>query len=191
MLTPADIDKKEFGTTRIKEGYDQDEVDDFLDAVRVALEAALMDQSDAEAEAVSLRSRVAVLQRQLDAYGDHTSTEVIPVITDAQPIVAKVDAPQFTRQLSRVLDAAQRAADEQMAEARAEAEKRIAEAAETARTMLAESTRAADEARMKAQSELFRVQEALNDVRARESVARAFVTEHLTALQNGLESRDV
>lgn len=33
MLTPADIDSKQFATTRLREGYDQDEVDTFLDQV--------------------------------------------------------------------------------------------------------------------------------------------------------------
>lgn len=32
-LTPNDVLNKQFATTRLKEGYDQDEVDDFLDAV--------------------------------------------------------------------------------------------------------------------------------------------------------------
>lgn len=33
MLTPANIERKRFTTTRLKEGYDQNEVDEFLDRV--------------------------------------------------------------------------------------------------------------------------------------------------------------
>jgi DivIVA domain-containing protein len=34
LLTPLDIRNKEFTTHRLREGYDMDEVDDFLDHVR-------------------------------------------------------------------------------------------------------------------------------------------------------------
>jgi DivIVA domain-containing protein len=33
MILPADINRKQFGSTRLKEGYDQNEVDEFLDRV--------------------------------------------------------------------------------------------------------------------------------------------------------------
>ena len=38
MLTPADINSKQFATTRLKEGYDQVDVDDFLDRVQADYE---------------------------------------------------------------------------------------------------------------------------------------------------------
>ena len=38
-LTPEDVVNKRFNPTKFREGYDQDEVDDFLDEVVVALRA--------------------------------------------------------------------------------------------------------------------------------------------------------
>lgn len=57
MLTPADIENKQFGTTRFKEGYDPDEVDNFLDSCGAALEDLHRRLADAE-------QRVKVLQAQ-------------------------------------------------------------------------------------------------------------------------------
>ena len=36
-LTPEDVVNKRFNPTKFREGYDQDEVDDFLDEVMVTL----------------------------------------------------------------------------------------------------------------------------------------------------------
>jgi len=40
-LTPEDVRNKQFSTVRLKEGYDEDEVDEFLDRVRRIDEHAL------------------------------------------------------------------------------------------------------------------------------------------------------
>jgi DivIVA domain-containing protein len=37
LLTPADIDNKKFSTTRLRPGYEQDQVDDFLDEAKAEL----------------------------------------------------------------------------------------------------------------------------------------------------------
>ncbi|MFE6223039.1 DivIVA domain-containing protein [Streptomyces sp. NPDC057854] len=105
MLTPADIGKKQFGTTRLREGYDQDEVDDFLDLVEADYRSALARVTDLEASVVRLRSDLAVAQR---ASADAV-TSVIPV-----PPAAGAE---------RILAAAQRTADQVEAEANTEAGK--------------------------------------------------------------------
>src|SRR5690606_30337536 len=48
MMDPRVIDNKQFGTTRLKEGYDQDEVDNFLD--EVAAELRRLQQALAKAQ---------------------------------------------------------------------------------------------------------------------------------------------
>lgn len=99
MLTPAEIDNKQFGTTRIKEGYDQIEVDSFLDRVvadyRVALERAARAEQDA-----------LILRRKLEAASE-AQTTVLPV-----PPAASAE---------RILVAAQRTADQVESDANAEA----------------------------------------------------------------------
>ena len=55
MLTPADIDSKQFSTTRLKEGYDQNEVDTFLDRVQEDYAFALQQLKKLESDNTALR----------------------------------------------------------------------------------------------------------------------------------------
>src|SRR5262249_49583367 len=51
-LTPADVRNKQFSTTRLRPGYDEEEVDAFLDEVEVELDRLSRETED-------LRSRLA------------------------------------------------------------------------------------------------------------------------------------
>ena len=45
-LTPQDVRNQQFTTVRFREGYDLDEVDNFLDEIEVALSAAILEADD-------------------------------------------------------------------------------------------------------------------------------------------------
>lgn len=100
MITPADIDKKKFGTTRLKEGYDQDEVDAFLDRVAAEYRQTLKQMAEQQEE-------IGRLRRALDSAKNEAATQVLPV------------APAASAE--RILVAAQRTADQVEAEANIEA----------------------------------------------------------------------
>ena len=113
-LTPADIRSVQFSTTRMKSGYDMDEVDAFLDKVEAEL-GALISQTQAarDSEAVlraqcdQLVGRVSELERRLT---EASSMNV------ARPVLAPVstDGGQGS-------DSARHAADQIVSAARAEA----------------------------------------------------------------------
>ncbi|MFF5973753.1 DivIVA domain-containing protein [Streptomyces sp. NPDC012769] len=105
MITPAEIKEKQFATTRIKEGYDQSEVDDFLDRVEVDYRQL----SEQHARQVQ---EIAQLRRALDAARAASSDAVTTVL----PVPAATGA-------ERILVAAQRTADQVEAEANMEAGK--------------------------------------------------------------------
>lgn len=98
MLTPADIEKKQFTTTRFKEGYLPQEVDEFLD--RVA-----SDYAESTNRAEELRSELQASRR--------------PVRGDTQPNMESVN---------RVLLVAQQTAEKQLAEAKTQAAGIVSEA---------------------------------------------------------------
>ncbi|WP_432112878.1 DivIVA domain-containing protein [Streptomyces sp. S1] len=100
MIDPRDIDTKQFGTTRLKEGYDQNEVDDFLDLVAADFRAALT-------RAAALEVENARLKRTVDSVKAEAVTSVLPV-----PPASGAE---------RILVAAQRTADQVEADANAEA----------------------------------------------------------------------
>lgn len=62
-LTPEDVVNKRFQPTKFREGYDQDEVDDFLDELVVELRRLTQDNEDLRQRLLASESRIAELQR--------------------------------------------------------------------------------------------------------------------------------
>jgi DivIVA domain-containing protein len=62
-LTPEDVVNKRFQPTKFREGYDQDEVDDFLDEVVVELRRLNQENEELKQRLVASESRIAELQR--------------------------------------------------------------------------------------------------------------------------------
>jgi DivIVA domain-containing protein len=62
-LTPEDVVNKRFQPTKFREGYDQDEVDDFLDEVVVELRRLTQENEELHQRVVASDSRIAELQR--------------------------------------------------------------------------------------------------------------------------------
>jgi len=171
-LTPQDVANKQFTTVRFKEGYDLDEVDNFLDEVELTLNAITLEVQDLRsvskgtvpdsvreemralgAENTRLKSELDQAQRQLQ------SAQARPGITNDRGAIdvdlkasqdriaaleAQIDsmqrmqAEQAAAMTSttaseqgvasvRILELAQRAADDVLASARIEAENMLAE----------------------------------------------------------------
>ena len=62
-LTPEDVVNKRFNPTKFREGYDQDEVDDFLDEVVVELRRLNQENEELRQRLVAGESRLAEMQR--------------------------------------------------------------------------------------------------------------------------------
>jgi DivIVA domain-containing protein len=62
-LTPEDVVNKRFQPTKFREGYDQDEVDDFLDEVVVELRRLNQENEELRQRLVAGESRISELQR--------------------------------------------------------------------------------------------------------------------------------
>lgn len=81
LLTPKDIRKHTFQTVRFKEGYDVDEVDDFLDQVtetiealgKQAVEGAGQSTQSLGADVAALNGKIAELTTQLQSAKEENS----------------------------------------------------------------------------------------------------------------------
>ncbi|MDQ1548947.1 MAG: hypothetical protein QOD27_605, partial [Microbacteriaceae bacterium] len=62
-LTPEDVVNKRFQPTKFREGYDQDEVDDFLDEVVVELRRLNQENEELRQRLIASESRINELQR--------------------------------------------------------------------------------------------------------------------------------
>jgi len=127
-LIPADIANKQFATTRIKEGYDQDEVDDFLDRVEVAYRNAYQKSLSLEQDNAQLRNQV---NRLTDAPTQQLSMQ---------------KPPQPTALVEKVLQVAEDAAAKHVAEAKEEADEIVRQAGGKAARLVEEATDAAKRA---------------------------------------------
>jgi DivIVA domain-containing protein len=62
-VTPEDIVNKRFQSTKFREGYDQDEVDDFLDEVVVEMRRVVAENDELAQKLGATEGRIAELQR--------------------------------------------------------------------------------------------------------------------------------
>lgn len=133
-LTPQQVSEKKFTSTRFKNGYDETEVDAFLDEV--------------EAELTRLNGEAAALR------AERASAAPTPVVPVAPAVPAPSPSPgddlkptqgEIEEMLRRTLLLGQRAADEAVAEAKAEAEQLRSSARAAAETLRIESEQQASD----------------------------------------------
>ena len=148
MIDPQDIERVEFGTTRLKAGYDPDEVDNYLDRVADSLRAVNESNARFEEENARLRRRVAELERS----ANDTPTTQLPVIAAAEPTAAA----------GRLLELAQKTADDVIAQAQADAVAIQARADESARDTLNDAVAEADKRRRAAEAQAYKAEQDLD-----------------------------
>ena len=85
-LTPEDIVNKRFQSTKFREGYDQDEVDDFLDEVVVEMRRVSEENAQLKTELQAAEARIAELQR---AGGSATPAAPVSTTSMDDPIDAE------------------------------------------------------------------------------------------------------
>jgi DivIVA domain-containing protein len=139
MLDPRDIDNKQFTTTRLKEGYDQKEVDDFLD--RVAEEYKKLQQELAKA----LSENDVLRRRPAEA-----PTMQMPIAQTPSALAEKL------------LAAAEEAGRQHEAEAKAEADRVIREAGGQGARIVEEAQEAAERIKSEGLAEKYRRNEELD-----------------------------
>jgi DivIVA domain-containing protein len=127
-LTAQDVHDKLFTSVRFAKGYDEDEVDAFLDEVEAEITRLTAENDDLRHQLEVARAGGALV----------AAPAATPVVTEAPAMVpsagpaALPPASETEDMLRRTLLLAQRTADEAIAEARAEAAKTLAAAREQA-----------------------------------------------------------
>lgn len=126
-LTPEDVVNKKFQPTKFREGYDQDEVDDFLDEIVVELRRL-------GAENDELRTKLEAAEARLE--GGESAAPARPVST---PAPAVVDDSSATASANDLLTLARRLHEEHVREGVEKRDALIAEGHETATRLVAEA----------------------------------------------------
>jgi len=185
-LTPADVRNKQFSTTRLRPGYDEEEVDAFLDEVEAELDRLIQENEE-------LRAKLAEVLR---GGGKPAMSALSSPLSDQKPpdMMAPPEPPMEYRRpepmhnsvyssednmdtAARVLSLAQQTADQAIADARREADETLGRARREADEVLTKARRQAEQI--------------TGDARARaESLERDAQERHRQAMGSLVQSRE-
>src|SRR5271167_2403371 len=202
-LTPADVHNVAFSKPPIgKRGYNEDEVDAFLDLVEGELTRLIEENSD-------LRQRVAELEQELAGARSGAGvspTQAIPLYEPPLAAAPGISEEEQHLKAARVLALAQDTADrltgtakaqadKLLSDARANAESIVAEARHTAETTVAEARQRADamlsDAQMRSETQLRQAQEKADalqaDAERKHSEIMGTINQQRTVLEGRLE----
>ncbi|MBN9177061.1 MAG: DivIVA domain-containing protein [Microbacterium sp.] len=186
-LTPEDVVTKQFQHVRFKEGFDPDEVDDFLDEIVVEWRKTI-------AENEELKARVAELESGASSAPAATAAEPEPVVevAAAETVVEDVPAPVVAPAAAAatggaaasagIIELAQRLHDEHVAEGQAQRDKLISDAQAQAASILAD-------AEAKGRDEIARLDAERATLETRISELRQFERDYRSQLRGFIEEK--
>jgi DivIVA domain-containing protein len=152
-LTPADVRNKQFSTTRLRPGYDEEEVDAFLDEVEAELDRLIQENEELRAKlAEVLRgggkpAGIPALSSPLSDPKDMMMPEPPPERRQPEPMMMDRMHPVEDNMdtAARVLSLAQQTADQAIADARREADETLGRARREADEVLTKARRQAEQ----------------------------------------------
>lgn len=174
-LTPEDVVNKRFNSTKFREGYDQDEVDDFLDEVVVELRRLNQENEELRQRLAASEARIAELQRA----GGSVPAAPVPVESGYGN---QFDPSMDPNNTNNLLQLARRLHEEHVREGMEKRDALIAEGHATAARVVSEA-----EAAHRAQ--LGALQAERNELERRIEELRGFEREYRTKLKSYIEGQ--
>ena len=151
-LTPADVRNKQFSTTRLRPGYDEEEVDAFLDEVEVELDRLIQENEELRSKLAEVlrggKTAVSALSSPLaDPEPEMLAPEPIMPEPEHRPEPVRASMPSGDNMdtAARVLALAQQTADQAIADARREADETLGRARREADEILGKARRQAEQ----------------------------------------------
>ena len=195
-LTPEDVVNKRFQPTKFREGYDQDEVDDFLDEIVIELRRLTQENEDLRQRLLASESRIAELQRSgagLVAEINSPTAEsalapsIAPSAVSAFPEATADPATLDTSNTNNLLQLARKLHEEHVREGLAKRDALIAEGHATAARVVreAEAQQRADMSRLEQEKALIehRIQELRSFEREYRLKLKAYIENQLADLE--------
>lgn len=180
-LTPDDVVTKQFQHVRFKEGFDPDEVDDFLDEIVVEWRKTIE-------ENVELKAKVAALESGEGAAPAAAETVVeteAEVVAEPAPVAAAapvVPEGQGANASAGIIELAQRLHDEHVAEGKTQRDQLIADAKTQAAKIVSE-------AEEKGRAEAARLDQERQVLEGRISELRGFERDYRANLRKYIEGQ--
>ncbi|WP_460773429.1 DivIVA domain-containing protein [Microbacterium sp. GXF7504] len=177
-LTPDDVVTKQFQHVRFKEGFDPDEVDDFLDEIVVEWRKTI-------AENEELKAKLAAYESGETPAAAAPAEEPAAAEPAAEaPAAASAEAPTAaaTTDAAGIIELAQRLHDEHVAEGKAQRDQLISDAKAQAASIVAE-------AEAKGRDELARLEKERTVLEGRITELRQFERDYRSQLRDLIEGK--
>src|SRR5215831_5647634 len=199
-LTPADVRNKQFSTTRLRPGYDEEEVDAFLDEVEVELDRLIQDNEELRAKLTEClrggKSAVSALNSPLNEPEPMAPEPRMPEPERRpEPAMMSMAPPPEDNMdtAARVLALAQQTADQAIADARREADETLGRARRQAEQITSDARARAESLERDAQERHRQAMGSLvqqrEELERRVDDLRAFEREYRSRLKAYLEGQ--
>ena len=177
VVTPEDIINKRFTITKIRPGYDQDEVDDFLDEVARDLRTVLQEKSD-------LQSQLAMAQAGGGTPAESITPVQVPLVVTPPPAPEPVSAPEpagldETESSSNILQLARRVYAEHVNEGRIERDRLIEEGTKSAEELVTSAKAQADSMMAELETQRLSIVRQIQDLQLFEEDYRSSLRDYL------------
>jgi DivIVA domain-containing protein len=175
-LTPDDVVTKQFQHVRFKEGFDPDEVDDFLDEIVVEWRKTIAENDELKAKLAAYES------------GESAPAPVAAPVAAPAPVAEAPQGAGAPVATAGIIELAQRLHDEHVAEGLAQRDKLIADAKAQAATIVNESETRAREEVAKLDRERSQLENRISELRNFERDYRAQLRSYIEGKLRDLET---
>ena len=183
LLTTEDVLNKKFQYVKFREGYDQDEVDEFLDEVVSTIYSLQMENQDLKEKLEAAERRVAELSNSDYTPAETPAPVAAPAVETPAPAAA-LTGPQDAESATSMLALAQRVHDEYVRDGEEQSAKIIAEANAEREKIIADAQAQKDSLLSQLDQERELLENKINGLRTFEAEYRANLRSHLATLLN-------
>ena len=186
-LTPDDVVTKQFQHVRFKEGFDPDEVDDFLDEIVVEWRKTIAENEELKAKLAAFESGESTPAAAPEAVEEPAAAEPVAEAEVIEEVPAPAPAPAASNEgpaaaSAGIIELAQRLHDEHVAEGKAQRDQLISEAQSQAASIV-------NEAEAKGREEMARLDRERATLEARITELRTFERDYRTQLRSYIEGK--
>ena len=183
LLTTEDVLNKQFQYVKFREGYDQDEVDEFLDEVVSTIYSLQMENQDLKEKLEAAERRVAELSNSDYTPAETPAPVAAPAVETPAPAAA-LTGPQDAESATSMLALAQRVHDEYVRDGEEQSAKIIAEANAEREKIIADAQTQKDSLLSQLDQERELLENKINGLRTFEAEYRTNLRSHLETLLN-------
>ncbi|MBC7290126.1 MAG: DivIVA domain-containing protein [Actinotalea sp.] len=199
LLTADDVLNKKFQATKFREGYDQDEVDDFLDEVVNTLRAVTAENEDLKGKLAAAERRVAELSRAGAAQQQQPAPEPAPEpVRQPEPTPAPAPTPAAAPAQQRInepesatgmLQLAQKLHDDYVRSGQEEGERIISDARTQASRIVREAEETSNRTLTALEQERSLLERKIDELRVFERDYRTRLKSYLENLLGDIDAR--